>query len=457
MERRKCSTCGCELPKDAVFCTSCGSNKIIEEQKNIFCSKCGKELKLGSSFCGECGAKVEPKKTEEQLVVAPLENQWNGTDKNIVANDKKSVQRMIIIAIGVAVIALLLVGVLAWSSSNNSGEVASDDGQEVVIEETESEETTVVTEAETEEETEDEFEESVITLSDNVTESLMTLIEYYVASSSSYNGTLEQSEALICDSFFSYSFAYLDEIQSGFAMQYMNGAIIYNSSLGHTVYVVEEDAVIAYLEDSINMSNVSTMGYDSYVEVAQNIDAEIELAQEQGMLYPIGSEWGDKGVYNIEFTEIKQISQDTILITGTLDEFAGESVYHHSYELVFRENEDSLWAGYTLMGIQYWNGELSSTQEAEEEELSENVSLITGTDLTSEYLTDSQLRSLSADELRILRNEIYARHGYTFMDESLAAYFEDQTWYEATTDFVDESEFNQCELANIELIMSYEE
>lgn len=44
-------------------------------------------------------------------------------------------------------------------------------------------------------------------------------------------------------------------------------------------------------------------------------------------------------------------------------------------------------------------------------------------------VTDSDLKMLSAKDLEIMRNEIYARHGWIFTRPDLRSYFEHQTWY----------------------------
>lgn len=44
--------------------------------------------------------------------------------------------------------------------------------------------------------------------------------------------------------------------------------------------------------------------------------------------------------------------------------------------------------------------------------------------------TDEELLELSAEELRLARNELYARHGRIFQTEDLNGYFSSKTWYE---------------------------
>ena len=53
-------------------------------------------------------------------------------------------------------------------------------------------------------------------------------------------------------------------------------------------------------------------------------------------------------------------------------------------------------------------------------------------DSANRKLKKSDLKGLSKEELRIARNEIYARHGRMFDDKNLQKYFDSQSWYEGT-------------------------
>lgn len=66
-------------------------------------------------------------------------------------------------------------------------------------------------------------------------------------------------------------------------------------------------------------------------------------------------------------------------------------------------------------------------------------------------LTNEDLGDLTAEELRLMRNEILARHGYRFSDPDLAAYFGAQPWYRPTSDDVGDK-LTAVERRNIERI-----
>lgn len=74
-------------------------------------------------------------------------------------------------------------------------------------------------------------------------------------------------------------------------------------------------------------------------------------------------------------------------------------------------------------------------------------------------LTKSDLEGMSKEELRLARNEIYARHGRLFQDEELQEYFDAQDWYEGyiePEDFVDSEELSALERRNAKFIQKYE-
>ncbi|MDO4615586.1 MAG: YARHG domain-containing protein, partial [Lachnospiraceae bacterium] len=52
----------------------------------------------------------------------------------------------------------------------------------------------------------------------------------------------------------------------------------------------------------------------------------------------------------------------------------------------------------------------------------------------SKYLSAVDVQNLSAEELRLARNEIFARHGRTFRDAELQSYFDSCSWYSGTVD-----------------------
>ena len=78
----------------------------------------------------------------------------------------------------------------------------------------------------------------------------------------------------------------------------------------------------------------------------------------------------------------------------------------------------------------------------------------------TKLLSTSDLQGLSAQQLRIARNEIYARHGRTFKDAELQNYFASCSWYKPNSAYNyanENSNLNSIEKQNIITIKNYED
>lgn len=73
----------------------------------------------------------------------------------------------------------------------------------------------------------------------------------------------------------------------------------------------------------------------------------------------------------------------------------------------------------------------------------------------SKYITASDLQGKSAEQVALIRNEIFARHGYIFETEPYRTYFNQKSWYVPNYDF-DWSMLNSIEKENVDFITKYE-
>lgn len=79
-------------------------------------------------------------------------------------------------------------------------------------------------------------------------------------------------------------------------------------------------------------------------------------------------------------------------------------------------------------------------------------------DSAERYLEASDIEGYSHDEIQLIINEIYARHGREFHTQENIDYFSAQNWYEPVSGKSDEeivNEFNAYEKANVELLCEY--
>lgn len=79
-------------------------------------------------------------------------------------------------------------------------------------------------------------------------------------------------------------------------------------------------------------------------------------------------------------------------------------------------------------------------------------------DSSSRYITSGDLNILSARELKLARNEIYARHGRIFKSTDLDSYFRDKSWYSPSipADQFKDGYLNSVEFENVKFIVNYE-
>ena len=70
-------------------------------------------------------------------------------------------------------------------------------------------------------------------------------------------------------------------------------------------------------------------------------------------------------------------------------------------------------------------------------------------------LTESEIADMTLEELRLARNEIYARHGYIFNSEDLNSYFQQKSWYHEDAAY-DGITLSEIEKYNVELIQNSE-
>lgn len=75
-------------------------------------------------------------------------------------------------------------------------------------------------------------------------------------------------------------------------------------------------------------------------------------------------------------------------------------------------------------------------------------------DSVERRLEEKDLKNLSAKELTLARNEIYARHGMIFKSQELNTYFKQFSWYIANPEY--DGTLSDTEIYNAEFILNYQ-
>lgn len=97
----------------------------------------------------------------------------------------------------------------------------------------------------------------------------------------------------------------------------------------------------------------------------------------------------------------------------------------------------------------------ASAEVAEAVEEVEDMSFDRYRWLQERYATEEDIEGMTSEELRIMRNFIFAYHGYIFNSDDLSEYFSQYPEYTPEYSYVT-SDLNPVELENIEFIKSYE-
>ncbi len=74
---------------------------------------------------------------------------------------------------------------------------------------------------------------------------------------------------------------------------------------------------------------------------------------------------------------------------------------------------------------------------------------------STKLLAEEDVNNMSADDLKYMRNEIYARHGYSFQTKAVRSMFDKLDWYVPVCIDV-RDQLTDNEVANIDLIYRYE-
>lgn len=102
--------------------------------------------------------------------------------------------------------------------------------------------------------------------------------------------------------------------------------------------------------------------------------------------------------------------------------------------------------------VEFDNGEFDEWME---EQYATATMAIYNINASNQRLEKSQVENLKKGDLTIIRNTIYARHGYSFKNRPLRVFFDAQPWYiPVHTDI--RSDFTDLEKDNIRLLLKYE-
>jgi hypothetical protein len=150
-------------------------------------------------------------------------------------------------------------------------------------------------------------------------------------------------------------------------------------------------------------------------------------------------------------------------IKGTI-----ESIGENEFKAVMREPGDDQYDGEFQFEIDVARQELSGSWKPYKKTVGAKTYNLLKTDFTYDaslgdhpeasttYLEVPDVENLLPEEIEMIRNEIYARHGYSFTNIKIRRIFDDKDWYiPMAIDIRDQ--LTEIEAHNIDLLLNYEE
>lgn len=411
---KKCSNCGFENEDVSIFCSECGAKFAEKTQKNVevrFCKNCGSAVEPGALFCGECGKSLQ---AQASPAPAPVDVEKNeGTTQKKLNIVPIIVAVVLVLVLGVGIFFVSQSGVLDGILSGNDEEIEEnmDKDDEEEIEETE--------------EVDEEVEEEDIVEVDTTKPLPLTAT---VSASSALNETYNVEALTDGD---------VSTVWAEGVGGYGEGEYI-TYAFQSDVYVYG----IAILPgDLTSSSSFYSNAYPTELEVSNG-----DTAQIISIAYYTPS-FNFAGNPYLFYTFSEPVCGDNITVTIN----------------AVKKGASGQMTCITEMHL-FTYPEVGSDVAVDETAWAVTVGDVTTGDYilptsNSAYLTMEDLEGFTAEDCRLARNELYARYGRKFTDETLRAYFEAKEWYEGTIEPDDFTEdmLNEYELYNRDLIVEYEE
>ncbi len=407
----------------------------------MFCIKCGREIEPGAKYCVKCGAPVYKPKQEGA-----------GNAAESVIRDVKSEHkgmRIPVIGIVISLLVLIIIAVAAMQRKDDSGNFAEDVKR--VEENTDnSEEYEQTLEAgEESEETDIQVaaEEPVVDVNEAVAEP-----EEIIYDSQAVSEALEAYRD------------YMNEISGGgwheYALLHIDAdgipELFYDSGT-----TAEGTLLLSYDGQKVceNWLPVGMFRYQEYRNLVYLSSGRMDIYADEIFHLESGELVADvSGWFGLEDnTRIMDEDGNMIPYEYYWEEVhMTEEEYYQKVEDYFDSSMATEYATFESIdrAYEYYVSGIPQLQElVGQVGMAEDI-LPTSSE---EYLSEEALWGLTQEELRLARNEIYARHGYIFKDEGLQAYFNSKSWYQPVTTEVSDTELNEYEIANRDLIKEREE
>jgi len=231
---------------------------------------------------------------------------------------------------------------------------------------------------------------------------------------------------------------------------------LWSKQITDGVYWTRENKItisIDYINDSIVIGHSVVAGNERPFEGT--------VKDENGIINIVAKEPGDDK-YDGEFT-FQFINEK---LEGTWEAFKNIDIKKREYSLEKREYHyypDQMLSSNADIFIDWENfkKEIITFEDEDEVDSWEQFEFAMSTrqiydiNASNTKLKKEDVENLSKGDLKIIRNTIYARHGYSFKNRPMRVFFDAQDWYIPTTADI-KADFTKIEKDNIDLLLKYE-
>lgn len=137
---KKCSRCGTENSKDAIFCENCGNK--LSESKKVVCQNCGFPNSVEASFCENCGSKLSGVQLSDTISDNNIDNTYEKQkddsrirSKNLrrsQVNSKSNSLRNIVVTVAIIIVIVIGAVSLGYFKPNRQTENSRNSNSTVV-------------------------------------------------------------------------------------------------------------------------------------------------------------------------------------------------------------------------------------------------------------------------------------------------------------------------------------
>jgi len=142
--------------------------------------------------------------------------------------------------------------------------------------------------------------------------------------------------------------------------------------------------------------------------------------------------------------------EDNVAIKASLQE-PGDNKYDGVFELVISKEDRSLTGKWTPFN----KAQTARHYNLKRRNFHYIAAIGSWPEASTRLLTSNDVNNMFKEELRNMRNEIYARHGYSFKLKAVRQYFDQQDWYMPVSTDV-RSKLSDIEVKNEKMIKNFE-